>query len=71
MGQPQNQIGVQISGAIFSQDGIVAAGRTVVAITDRTSSSSCSRFLFNEESIQHKYLAFSLNYSSNCDYNNR
>lgn len=68
MGQQQNQSSVvQISGDIFTpQDGIVAAGRTSVAVTERT-----SRFFLNEESSQHKYLAFSLNYSSNCDYNNR
>lgn len=66
MGQQQrNQITVQISGDIFTQDGIVAAGRTFVAITER------NWFFLNEESSQHKYLAFSLNYSSNCDYNNR
>lgn len=32
---------------------------------------SCRRRFLNEESSQRKYLAFSLNYSSNCDYNNR
>lgn len=73
MGQQQQN---KISGDIFTQDGIVAVGRTFVAITERTirsrsSSSSSSRLFLNEESSQHKYLAFSLNYSSNCDYNNR
>lgn len=56
MGQQQQN---QISGDILTQDGIVV----VAAVTDR------SRFFLNEESSQHKYLAFSLNYSSN--YNNR
>lgn len=71
MGQQQQN---KISGDIFTQDGIVAAGRTFVATTERTirgRSSSSSRLFLNEESSQHKYLAFSLNYSSNCDYNNR
>lgn len=58
MGQQQQN---QISGDILTQDGIVV----VAAVTDR------SRFFLTEESSQHKYLAFSLNYSSNCDYNNR
>lgn len=56
MGQQQQN---QISGDILTQDGIVV----IAAVTDR------SRFFLNEESSQHKYLAFSLNYSSN--YNNR
>lgn len=62
MGQQQQQN--QISGDIFTQDGIVVAERTFVAATDQTRRSS-SRFL-NEESSQHKYLAFPQNY-----YNNR
>lgn len=65
MGKQQQQQHC-IFGDIFDDDVNVAGRTTFVAAADQ----SRRRFL-NEESSQRKYLAFSLNYSSNCDYNNR
>lgn len=71
MGQQEQQQRQQIIfGDIFDGEDEASdvAGRSTT-VADRISNRR--RFLNEESSGQRKYLAFSLNYSSNCDYNNR
>lgn len=69
MGQQQQRKQI-IFGDIFDdEDKVDVAGRstTFAAVADQIR----KRLLNEESSSQRRYLAFSLNYSLNCDYNNR
>lgn len=73
MGQQEEQQRKQIIfGDIFDDDDEDEVNGRTTFVAD-PARSSCRRRFLNEESSngQRKYLAFSLNYSSNCDYNNR
>lgn len=66
MGQQQQQ--KQRKQIIFDdEDKVNGSGTSFEAVADHTR----RRFLNEESGNQRKYLAFSLNNSSNCDYNNR
>lgn len=66
MGQQQQQ--QQRKQIIFDdEDKVNGSGTSFEAVADHTR----RRFLNEESGSQRKYLAFSLNNSSNCDYNNR
>lgn len=66
MGQQQQQQ-KQIIFDDDDEDKVNGSGTSFEAVADHT-----RRRSLNEESgSQRKYLAFSLNNSSNCDYNNR
>lgn len=56
----------QIVGDIFAAAGQKKRQPTFAVATDQR-----NRFLDEETNHRFKYLAFSLNFSSNCDYNNR
>lgn len=67
MGQ-QQQKQKQRKQIIFDdEDKVNGSGTSFEAVGDHTR----RRFLNEESGSQRKYLAFSLNNSSNCDYNNR
>lgn len=68
MGQQQQQ--QQRKQIIFDdddEDKVNGSGTSFEAVADHTR----RRSLHEESGSQRKYLAFSLNNSSNCDYNNR
>lgn len=65
MGQQQQQ--KQIIFDDDDEDKVNGSGTSFEAVADHTR----RRFLNEESGSQRKYLAFSLNNSSNCDYNNR
>lgn len=68
MGQQQQQ--KQRKQIIFDdddEDKVNGSGTSFEAVADHTR----RRFLNEESGSKRKYLAFSLNNSSNCDYNNR
>lgn len=63
-------------GQIVSGDDVVVTGKEPLSPKSKVLligiSTSDRNRLFDEETNQYyKYLAFSLNFSSNCDYNNR
>lgn len=66
MGQQQQQQ-KQIIFDDDDEDKVNGSGTSFEAVADHTR----RRFLNEESGSQRKYLAFSLNNSSNCDYNNR
>lgn len=65
MGQQQQQ--KQIIFDDDDEDKVNGSGTSFEAVAAHTR----RRFLNEESGSQRKYLAFSLNNSSNCDYNNR
>lgn len=67
MGQQQQQQQKQIIFDDDDEDKVNGSGTSFEAVADHTR----RRFLNEESGSQRKYLAFSLNNSSNCDYNNR
>lgn len=62
MGQQQ-----QFKKIIFDEDEVNGRSTSFEVVADQTR----RRFLNEESSSQRKYLAYSLNNSFNCDYNNR